>query len=81
MIIPVRCFTCGKVLANKWNTFQLKVTQYKKEMGVDPKQDIYVNQNRLDGETPQKRAMDELELTRYCCRRHMMGHVDIIDKI
>lgn len=22
MIIPVRCFTCGKVLANKWNDYQ-----------------------------------------------------------
>lgn len=21
MIIPVRCFTCGKVIANKWETY------------------------------------------------------------
>ena len=21
MIIPVRCFTCGKVIGNKWDTF------------------------------------------------------------
>ena len=24
MIIPIRCFTCGKVVANKWQTFQNK---------------------------------------------------------
>ena len=21
MIIPIRCFTCGKVIGNKWETF------------------------------------------------------------
>jgi len=21
MIIPVRCFTCGKVIGNKWDTY------------------------------------------------------------
>ena len=21
MLIPVRCFTCGKVIGNKWNTY------------------------------------------------------------
>ena len=26
-----------------------------------------------------KAILDELELDRYCCRRHMLGHVDIID--
>ena len=23
-------------------------------------------------------VMDELGLTKYCCRRHMLGHVDVI---
>lgn len=22
MIIPIRCFTCGKVIANKWETYK-----------------------------------------------------------
>jgi DNA-directed RNA polymerase subunit N (RpoN/RPB10) len=26
-----------------------------------------------------KQILDELELDRYCCRRHMLSHVDIID--
>ncbi len=32
MIIPVRCFTCGKVLGDKWETFEDEV-----ENGRDPK--------------------------------------------
>lgn len=31
MIIPVRCFTCGKVVADKWEEFQREVSQ-----GEDP---------------------------------------------
>ena len=26
-------------------------------------------------------AMDKLGLVRYCCRRHFMSHVDLIEKI
>jgi DNA-directed RNA polymerase subunit N (RpoN/RPB10) len=29
MIIPVRCFTCGKVMANKWVTYSSEVNQGK----------------------------------------------------
>ncbi len=27
MIIPVRCFTCGKVIADKWEAFNERVGQ------------------------------------------------------
>lgn len=29
MIIPVRCFTCGKVIGNKWKTFQRDLREGK----------------------------------------------------
>ena len=32
MIIPVRCFTCGKVISDKWEEFKKRV-----EAGEDPK--------------------------------------------
>ncbi|KAJ4462347.1 putative DNA-directed RNA polymerases I; II; and III subunit RPABC5 [Paratrimastix pyriformis] len=59
MIIPVRCFTCGKVIGNKWEAFTNLLQQDKSE-GV---------------------ALDELGLTRYCCRRMLLTHVDIIEKL
>ena len=31
MIIPIRCFTCGKVIANKWEEFRKRI-----ESGEDP---------------------------------------------
>ncbi|MBD3228260.1 MAG: DNA-directed RNA polymerase subunit N [Candidatus Lokiarchaeota archaeon] len=26
MIIPIRCFTCGKIIADKWETYEERVT-------------------------------------------------------
>ena len=32
-------------------------------------------------DTPDSDAMDELGLKRYCCRRMIMTHVDLIEKL
>ena len=34
MIIPVRCFTCGKVLADKWNHYQKEIQKTNTEDSV-----------------------------------------------
>lgn len=58
MLIPVRCFTCGKVVGNKWEAYLLKL------------------RDMSEGE-----ALDELGLKRYCCRRMLLTHVDLIEKL
>ena len=59
MIIPVRCFTCGKVVGDKWEEFTNRVKE-----GEDA-----------------GRVLDDLGVTRYCCRRMLLSHVEIIDEI
>jgi DNA-directed RNA polymerases I, II, and III subunit RPABC5 len=59
MIIPVRCFTCGKVVGNMWELFL--------EM---------IKNDHSEGE-----ALDHLGLKRYCCRRMLLTHVDLIEKL
>ncbi|KAJ3042071.1 DNA-directed RNA polymerases I, II, and III subunit RPABC5 [Rhizophlyctis rosea] len=59
MIIPVRCFSCGKVIGNKW--------------------DAYLT--LLQTDINEGQAMDELGLKRYCCRRMVLTHVDLIEKL
>ena len=76
MIIPVKCFTCGKVLADKYNYFLKKVREMKEKQGVDPKKVIYLSTNNTT-KTPEGIVMDELNLNKICCRRHMLSHVDI----
>lgn len=85
MIIPVRCVTCGKVLANKWRYYQRKVLAAAHSAQTEGEAEGVVG-TRTDEEAeppPGARAkvMDELGLQRYCCRRHMLGHVDLVDKI
>ena len=78
MIIPIRCFTCGKILADKWNTYLEMIRQdpdYSKNMNI-----INLDSKNIT-KTPEGKALDKLELYRYCCRRHMITHVDLIEKI
>tara|TARA_B100001250_G_scaffold399795_1_gene409574 strand:+ start:649 stop:906 length:258 start_codon:yes stop_codon:yes gene_type:complete len=82
MIIPVRCFTCGKVIGSKWKRYQELVTENRIKAGKDPKEDSVLDIVYLSGDskekTPEAMALDTLGLTRYCCRRHMLGHVDLV---
>jgi len=81
MIIPVRCFTCGKVLANKWETYNILVKKYSKEGEDKGLVDInYINSNKKE-KSAECKALDKLNLTRYCCRKHMLTHVDLIYEI
>ena len=59
MIIPVRCYTCGKVIGNKWEMYE----KLKKE-NVQP-----------------NIIFEKLKIDRYCCKRILVSHVNMIDDI
>jgi len=59
MIVPVRCFSCGKVVGDKWEPYARRVAS---------------------GEHP-KDVLDDLGVDRYCCRRMLLSHVELIDDI
>ncbi len=77
MIIPIKCFTCGKVLADKYLYYQKRVIQLKLDEKQDTEAVIYLNANNIK-KTVEGKVMDELKLNKICCRRHMLTHVDII---
>lgn len=76
MIIPVKCFTCGKVLANKYRYYQAEVYKLKNERNLTNNSVVYLTQNNTD-KTPEGEVLDKLNLNKICCRRHMLTHVDI----
>ena len=76
MIIPIKCFTCGKVLADKYLYFLKRVRNIKEKEGFDIKKVIYLTKTNT-AKTPEGIVMDELNLNKICCRRHMLSHVDI----
>jgi DNA-directed RNA polymerase subunit N len=59
MIIPVRCFSCGKVIGDMWEIYAQRVSS---------------------GEHPRD-ILDDMGLSRYCCRRMLLSHVELIDEI
>jgi len=58
-MIPVRCFTCGKVIGDKWEDFKKEIAEGK-EVG---------------------KTLDELKIKRYCCRRILISHVEILEEL
>ena len=76
MIIPVKCFTCGKVLGNKYRFYQREVRKMKNEKNMDASSIVYLTADNTE-KTEEGQVMDILNLTRPCCRRHMLTHVDI----
>ena len=59
MIIPIRCFSCGKVVASAYEEFK----------------------RRTEAGESAKDVLDELKIERYCCRRMIMSHQDLIEEI
>jgi DNA-directed RNA polymerase subunit N len=59
MIVPVRCFSCGKVLGGLYSEFKERT-----EKGEDA-----------------GKVMDDLKVVRYCCRKTLLTHAELIDDI
>ena len=60
MLIPIRCFSCNKVIGDKYEKYLEEINKKKAEP---------------------KEILDELGFNRYCCRRHMITTVDLMDII
>jgi DNA-directed RNA polymerase subunit N (RpoN/RPB10) len=76
MIIPVKCFTCGMVLADKYRYYQNEVRRIKLLQGKSTETVIYLTKGNTE-KTIEGTILDDLGLTKVCCRRHMLTHVDI----
>lgn len=77
MIVPIKCFTCGTLLANKYRYYCEEVRKRKmanKELSVDK---VTYLTSEFSEKTPEGHVLDEIGLNKYCCRRHMLTHVDI----
>jgi DNA-directed RNA polymerase subunit N (RpoN/RPB10) len=76
MIIPIRCFSCGNVLADKYEYYLSEVRRKKTSKGV-PEKVIYLTPNNME-KTVEGEVLDNLGLKNVCCRRHFLCHVDIV---
>jgi DNA-directed RNA polymerase subunit N (RpoN/RPB10) len=71
--LPIRCYTCNLPISSKWLTYLDLVKKYRKQDGR-AETDGLVYLTGTTTRTAEGRAMDELRLTRECCRRHFLTH-------
>lgn len=56
MIIPVRCFSCGRVVGADYEQWR----------------------DRTQAGEDAAKVLDDLGVERYCCRRMILSHVDLL---
>jgi DNA-directed RNA polymerase I, II, and III subunit RPABC5 len=76
MIIPVKCFTCGNVLANKYRYYLDEVRKMKLQNGLDVNKVEYFTKENME-KAVNGIVLDNMRMNNQCCRRHMLTHVDI----
>ena len=76
MIIPIKCVTCGIVIADKYRYYVEEVRKRKLARDMDINKVVYLTMQFRE-KTPEGEVMDEMGLNKMCCRRHLLSHVDI----
>ncbi len=59
MMVPVRCFTCGKPVAAEYEEYV----------------------ERVDEGEDEEEVLDDLDVDRYCCRRMLVSHQELVDTV
>lgn len=76
MIVPIRCFTCAKIIADKYDYYTTEVAKLEKEGKTNDDPDY-----KYFSKIHTKEILDNLGLTRYCCRRMLLSTSDMMDII
>ena len=81
MIIPVRCFTCNNVIGSKYKKYKELNEKYRTSMDEDIISTID-NKEEFEKKIAQGiEIFNKIGIKRYCCKRHLLTHVDLIEKI
>ena len=76
MIFPIRCFTCGKLLADKWLPYSEGLQQaYDKAANLPKKVSL------TSEESESHKLFVKFNISRPCCRRMFLGHVDMFEML
>ncbi len=84
MLVPVRCFTCGKVIGAIWEYYQrrLREERFKKEMDLNEEEDEFMDLSAAEfGKTIAGNILDEIGCIRPCCRSTLFTCIDLSEEI
>tara|TARA_Y100000591_G_C21452129_1_gene506630 strand:- start:291 stop:533 length:243 start_codon:yes stop_codon:yes gene_type:complete len=80
MIIPIRCFSCNKLIADKYTTYLDLINKINSENNITTIDSNLINSGAIET-SEQGQILDKLNIHRYCCRRMFLTQVDIVDVI
>ena len=72
MIIPVRCFTCGSLIGNKWQIYSDEIKKINEDLKLTEEDKINKTVDLFE---------NKLKLKRYCCRMILTCTVDMTEII
>jgi DNA-directed RNA polymerase subunit N (RpoN/RPB10) len=72
MSIPIKSFTCGTVLTDKSGYYVSEVRKRKMTIDLHIDKVIYLTSEHNE-KTPEGEVMNEMNLTKMCCRRHLLS--------
>jgi len=75
----MRCFTCNLPISNKHDDFKKLVLKYSSSSLLDEDRIYRVTEENLKTDSPEKKALDDLGITKYCCRRMLITHTDVVE--
>tara|TARA_B100001564_G_C20364450_1_gene544964 strand:- start:241 stop:483 length:243 start_codon:yes stop_codon:yes gene_type:complete len=78
MIIPIRCFSCNKLIADKYTIYLDLNNKINPEKNLTTIDTNLINSGSIET-SEQGKILDNLGIKRYCCRRMFLTQVDIID--
>ena len=88
MIVPIRCFTCGKPISNTtWNEYLRLTNEEERENTrkrlAETKIRPLGHKTELDEKdiTAEYVALNMLGIRKMCCRRMYLATVDIFDRL
>lgn len=84
MLIPVRCFTCGEILGDKWQPFIILCNKEKNGNKQDINNELDVQTINLETsvqKSVEAKVLDKMNLKKMCCRRMMLTTVPLISYI
>ena len=63
-----------------WRYYEARVKEVKTEKGNTNSGPIYMD-GTTPVTTPEGQVLDEINLTRYCCRKHFLTHTDLNQRV
>ena len=86
MLIPPRCFTCGEILADKWDIYIQTVNERKnKNTDTFKENELDIQYIDITKKTVEKsiegKVLDDMGIHKYCCRLPFLSTVHLITSI